>query len=56
MRRILIPLLALMLAAGCAHDRNRDQQRLARLEPSILYKRGAQAVKAADYQEAIGNF
>jgi outer membrane protein assembly factor BamD len=56
MRRFLIPLLALILVAGCATDRNRDQQRLSRLEPSILYKRGAQAVKAADYPEAIGNF
>ena len=57
MRRFLIPLLALMLvAAGCANDRNRDQQRLARLEPSILYKRGAQAVQAGDYEEAVATF
>jgi outer membrane protein assembly factor BamD len=56
MRRFLIPLLALMLVAGCATDRNADQQRLARLEPSILYKRGSQAVKAADYQEAVAVF
>lgn len=56
MRRILIPLLALMLVAGCATDRNRDQQRLARLEPAILYKRGKQAVKAGDYQEAVTLF
>jgi outer membrane protein assembly factor BamD len=56
MRRILIPLLALMLVAGCATDRNRDQQRLARLEPAILYKRGKQAVKAGDFQEAVAVF
>lgn len=53
MRRLLIPVLALMLVAGCAADRNHDQQRLARLEPSILYKRGSQAVKSADYAEAV---
>jgi outer membrane protein assembly factor BamD len=56
MRRILIPLLAVMLMAGCATDRNRDQQRLARLEPSILYKRGKEAVRAGDYQEAVAVF
>lgn len=57
MRRLLIPLFALMLvAAGCANDRNRDQQRLARLEPSILYKRGAQAARAGNYEEAVATF
>jgi outer membrane protein assembly factor BamD len=56
MRRLLISLLALTLIAGCANDRNRDQQRLARLDASILYKRGAQAARASDYQEAVANF
>jgi outer membrane protein assembly factor BamD len=56
MRRLLIPLLALLLVAGCASDRNRDQQRLARLEPSILYKRGSEAIRAANYQEAVDVF
>jgi outer membrane protein assembly factor BamD len=56
MRRLLIPLLALLLVAGCASDRNADQQRLAKLEPGLLYKRGAQAIKAADYQEAVDVF
>jgi outer membrane protein assembly factor BamD len=57
MRRLLIPLFAVMLvAAGCANDRNRDQQRLARLEPAILYKRGAQAVRAGNFQEAVATF
>lgn len=45
-----------MLVAACATDRNRDQQRLARLEPSILYKRGAQAAKAGNYEEAVATF
>jgi outer membrane protein assembly factor BamD len=54
--RLLIPLLALLLVAGCATDHNADQQRLARLEPGILYKRGTQALKAADYQEAVAIF
>jgi outer membrane protein assembly factor BamD len=56
MRRILVSLLAVMLVAACATDRNSDQQRLARLEPSILYKRGKQAVTAGDYQEAVAVF
>jgi outer membrane protein assembly factor BamD len=56
MRRFLIPLLAVLLVAGCANDRNRDQQRLARLEPSILYKRGAQAARAGNYEEAVATF
>jgi outer membrane protein assembly factor BamD len=56
MRRYLIPLLALMLVAGCANDRNRDQQRLAKLEPSILYKRGKQASLAGNYDEAVATY
>lgn len=54
---LLIPLIALMLVSGCATDRhNERQQRLAKLEPSILYKRGKEALKASDYQEAVGVF
>lgn len=56
MRRLLFPLLALLLMAGCATDRNADQQRLARLEPAILYKRGSEALRAADYQQAVAIF
>jgi outer membrane protein assembly factor BamD len=57
MRRLLIlPLLALMLVAGCATDHGRDQQRLARLEPAVLYDRGKRAVRASDYQEAVAIF
>jgi outer membrane protein assembly factor BamD len=56
MRRLLVPILALMIVAGCATDRNADQQRLARLEPSILYKRGAQAARAGNYEEAVATF
>ncbi len=53
---LLLPLFALMLIAGCASDRGRDQQRLARLLPSVLYERGKQAVRAADFQEAVDVF
>ncbi|MEO6079086.1 MAG: outer membrane protein assembly factor BamD [Steroidobacteraceae bacterium] len=50
---LLLPLFALMLITGCASDRNGEQQRLAKLEPSVLYKRGQQALRAADYGQAV---
>ena len=56
MRRILIPLLVLALAAGCTTNKNSAQQRLARIQPALLYKRGEAAVKAADYKQAITYF
>ncbi len=53
---LLVPLIALMLVTGCARDRNAEQQRLAAIEPGLLYKRGEQALKAADFREAISVF
>jgi outer membrane protein assembly factor BamD len=47
----LLPLLALLLVAGCAG--NRDTQRLSRLTPESLYERGHKALRASDYTQAV---
>jgi outer membrane protein assembly factor BamD len=48
---LLIPLMALVLVAGC--QSNREQQRLAKLTPEALYQRGQKALRASDYPEAV---
>jgi outer membrane protein assembly factor BamD len=53
---LLVPLFALMLITGCQSNRGEDQQRLARLQPSTLYKRGTDAVRASDFGEAVAIF
>lgn len=54
MRNLLaVSLAALLLFTGCANDRNRSQQRLARLEPGLLYKQGHQALLSSDYAQAV---
>jgi outer membrane protein assembly factor BamD len=50
---VLIPLLALALVAGCASNKVRDQQRLAKLTPEKLYERGQKSLRASDYQDAV---
>jgi outer membrane protein assembly factor BamD len=48
---LLLPLFALMLAAGCQSDR--QQQRLARFSADALFERGQKALRAHDYAEAV---
>jgi outer membrane protein assembly factor BamD len=48
---ILLPLIALALAAGC--QGNRDQQRLSKLTPESLYARGQKSLRASDYGQAV---
>jgi outer membrane protein assembly factor BamD len=51
---LLIPLMALVLVAGC--QSNREQQRLAKLTPEALYQRGLKSLRASDYPEAVRVF
>lgn len=50
---LLIPLFALALVAGCASNKVRDQQRLAKLTPEKLYERGQKSLRSSDYQDAV---
>jgi outer membrane protein assembly factor BamD len=51
---ILVPLAFLMLLGAC--QSNNTQNRLAKLTPESLYDRGAKALRASDYSEAIRIF
>lgn len=52
----LLPLCALLLVSGCASHREREQQRLARLSPDVLFERGQKALRAHDYEQAIRDY
>jgi outer membrane protein assembly factor BamD len=53
---LLLPLVALLLVAGCQSGRDRDQQRLARYTPEVLYERGQKALRSNSYNEAVQIF
>lgn len=53
---LLLSLAALLLIAGCQSNGHRDQQRLSKLSPEILYDRGVKALRSADYKEAVQVF
>ncbi len=53
---LLLPLVALIFAAGCASNAKKDQQKLSRYTPEVLYDRGQKALKASNYNEAVQTF
>jgi outer membrane protein assembly factor BamD len=53
---LLLPLAALIFATGCQSTGKRDQQRLARMTPEVLYDRGSKALKSGNYQDAVKDF
>lgn len=51
---LLIPLCAVLFAAGCATDAaQRQQQRLARFSADSLYEQGQEAMRASDFGLAV---
>lgn len=50
---LILPLCALLLVSACAGNRDRSQQRLAKLTPEALYERGRKALRSSDYGEAV---
>lgn len=53
---LIVPLCAVLFAAGCATDIQRQQQRLARFSAVSLYDQGREAMRAADYGLAVEIF
>ena len=49
---LLLPLAALILAAGCASNGKKDQQQLSRYTPEVLYDRGQKALKRRQLQRS----
>jgi outer membrane protein assembly factor BamD len=53
---LLLPLAALVFTAGCQSTGKRDQQKLSRYTPEVLYDRGQKALQSANYKEAVQDF
>jgi outer membrane protein assembly factor BamD len=56
LRGLLTASLGVVLLAGCASNRDGEQQRLSRFGPDSLYDQGRRALRASDWAQAVNIF